>query len=94
MFKEKSILIIIPARSGSKGIKNKNMKKIKGYPLIYYSIKYAKKTKFIDKIVVSTDSKKYCKIVNKFGVETPFLRKKSLAGDGVQDYPVVLDALL
>jgi len=94
MFKEKIILAIIPARSGSKGIKNKNIKKIKGYPLIYYSIKYAKKAKFIDKIVVSTDSKKYCKIVNKFGAETPFLRKKNLAGDGVQDYPVVLDALL
>ena len=49
---------IIPARKGSKGIKNKNFKKFNNKPLIYWTLRAAKKSKFIDKIIVSTDSKK------------------------------------
>ena len=60
--KIKKILAIIPARSGSKSIKNKNIIKYKGKPLIYYSIKTALKSKLINRVIVSTDSKKYKKI--------------------------------
>ena len=54
----KKILAIIPARKGSKGLKDKNIKRFAGKPLIYWSIKSAKKSKYINKIIVSTDSKK------------------------------------
>ncbi len=94
MYKNNKILVIIPARSGSKGIKNKNIKKIKNKPLLSYSIIYAKKCKFVDEIIVSTDSVKYAKIAIRFGATVPFLRKKKLAGDKIQDYPVVLDGLI
>ena len=76
MKKKNIIWAIIPARSGSKGIKDKNIKKFLGKPLLEHSINFAKKLKFIDKIILSTDSKKYKKIGLKNGVEVPFLRSK------------------
>lgn len=94
MFKNKKILAIIPARSGSKEIKDKNIKKIKNKPLLSYSINYAKKCNLVDKIIVSTDSLKYANIAKKFGAEVPFLRSKKLAGDKVQDYPFVRECLI
>ena len=75
------ILAIIPCRSGSKKLKNKNILKIENKHLIYYSIYLAKKCKFIDKIVVSTDSKKYRKIAKSYGAEVPFLRPKKISKD-------------
>lgn len=83
------IIALIPARSGSKGVKNKNIKKINNRPLIYYSIKAAQKSKFIDRIIVSTDSKKIANIANKLGAETPFLRPKNISKDKTLDYPVI-----
>ena len=74
MFKGKKILAIIPARSGSKRIKNKNIVKFKGDPMIVQTLKVAKKCKYIDKVVVSTDSKKIINICKSYGVNTPFLR--------------------
>lgn len=73
------ILAIIPARSGSKEIKNKNIKLLGKYPLIYYTITQALKSKIFDKIVISTDSKKYLKLAEKYGVSSPFLRPKKLS---------------
>ena len=58
---------MIPARSGSKTIKNKNIKKINNKPLIYYSLKFAKDLKFFDKIIFSSDSSKYLKLASKYG---------------------------
>ncbi len=55
-------ICLIPARSGSKGIKNKNIKIFYGKPMIAYAIKNAKRTKLFDKIIVSTDTKKIAKI--------------------------------
>ena len=75
------ILAIIPCRSGSKKLKNKNILKIENKHLIYYSIYLAKKCKFIDKIVVSTDSKKYRQIAKSYGAEVPFLRPKKISKD-------------
>ena len=79
--KKIKILGLICARSGSKGIKNKNIKIFNSKPLIYWTIKSAKKISLINKIYVSTDSKKIMSIANKFGAETPFLRPKKLAQD-------------
>lgn len=94
MFKGKRVLVVIPARSGSKSIKNKNIRKIKSKRMIEYSIDYAKRAKFVDQIVVSTDSFKYLNIIKKYKLLFNILRKKKLSGDLVQDFPVIKDALI
>ena len=91
--KKYSILAIIPARGGSKGIKNKNLKKINGKSLVNLSIECLKKVSFIDKIVVSTDSFKILKESQKLGVDTPFKRPKKLSGDLIGDFAVLNHAL-
>ena len=70
------IIAIIPARGGSKRIKNKNIKKFFGKPMIAWTILAAKKSKIFNKIIVSTDSNKIANISKKYGAEVPFLRKK------------------
>lgn len=92
--KKKFIVAIIPARLGSKGLKNKNIRKLNGKELIYYAIKDAQKSKFIDKVIVSTDSLKIKKIAEKYGASVPFLRSKKLSGDNVPSNPVLKDALI
>jgi len=80
------IIAVIPARSGSKGVLDKNIRKLAGKPLIAYSIMAAKRTKFIDRIIVSTDSIKYASLAKKYGAEVPFLRPAEIAGDYSTDY--------
>ena len=75
---KKKILAIIGARSGS-SLKDKNIKILGNKPLINWIINAAKKSKLINRIVVSTDSKKYLNICKKIGAEVPYLRPKSLA---------------
>ena len=74
--KNKKILAIIGVRSGSKGIKNKNIKYLGNKPLIGWILETAKRSKYINRIIVSTDSEKYRKIVNSFKIDAPFLRPK------------------
>tara|TARA_B100000989_G_scaffold299046_1_gene292473 strand:- start:9497 stop:10171 length:675 start_codon:yes stop_codon:yes gene_type:complete len=74
------ILALIPARSGSKGIVNKNLKKIKKKSLLSISIELAKKLKIFERVVVSTDSKKIADEAKKFLAEVPFIRPKKLSG--------------
>lgn len=76
-------LVIIPARSGSKRIKNKNIKKILGKPLIEYSLNACINSKIFKKIFVSTDSKEILKIVEKKNIKIKNLRPKKLSGDNV-----------
>lgn len=76
-----SILGVTLARGGSKGIKNKNLVNINGKPLIYYTIKEAKKCKQLTKYVVSTDSNKIKKIAKKYKAEVPFVRPKKFSMD-------------
>ena len=92
MHKLKAIAII-PARSGSKRIKNKNIKLFFGYPIIYYSIKAALKSKCFEKIFVSTDSIKIANISKKYGAEVPFIRSKKLSGDNVTTVSVIKDSI-
>lgn len=85
-----NVSVIIPARSGSKGIKDKNIKELNGKPLISYTIEEAKKCRYVDNIYVSTDSKIYAGIAQKYGAKVPFLRSKKLSEDDVHSvYPVV-----
>mgnify|MGYP005644939821 CR=1 FL=1 len=76
-----NILCIIPARSGSKGIKNKNIKYLGDKPLIAWSIDHAIKSKHNMRIIVSTDSEEYAKIARKYGAEVPFIRPKEISQD-------------
>ena len=87
------ILAVIPARSGSKGIKNKNIVDLNGFPLIYYSIKEAFKINDFDRIFISTDDQKIRNIAESYGCNIPFLRPQKLAGDKIKTIDVVLDLL-
>ncbi len=78
------IVALIPARSGSKGIKNKNIAKVGKYNLLYYSVKAAKKAGIKD-VIVSTDSEQYQKIAKSYGAECPFLRPKKISGSKAND---------
>lgn len=71
--KKKTIMAIVPARSGSRGLPNKNIREILGKPLLAYSIEHAQKLG-VDRILCSTDSPEYAEIAKKYGAEVPFLR--------------------
>lgn len=81
MFKNKTFLAIIPARSGSKRLPNKNIKDLCGKPLMAWSIEAAKQSKWIDEIVVNTNSQQYAEIAKQYGVNVPFLRPEELSQD-------------
>ena len=87
------ILAVIPARGGSKGLKNKNIKNLCGHPLIAWTIKKAKQSKYIQKVIVSTDSKKVSEISKKYGASVPFFRPKKYATDKASDFVVLKHAL-
>ena len=76
-----NIVVLIPARSGSKSLKNKNILKLKGIPLIAHSIKFARKIPNVKKVFVSTDSKRIKAISKKYNAEVPFLRPKKYSKD-------------
>ena len=91
--KDSKIICLIPARYGSKGVVNKNIKMIKGKPLIAHAIEKAKKSNIFSKIIVSTDHKKIQKISEKFGAEVPFIRPKKFANDTSSMNDVVLHTI-
>jgi CMP-N-acetylneuraminic acid synthetase len=84
----RKILAIIPARSGSKSVKDKNIREINGKPMIAYSIEHAKASKLISKVIVSTDSEEYAAIARVYGAETPFIRPAEYAKDTSLDLEV------
>lgn len=94
MYKTLKVLAIVPARGGSKGVPKKNIKLLYGRPLIVWSIEVAKGSKYIDRIVVSTDSEEISEVARKHGAEVPFLRPKELAEDLTPDPPVFEHSLL
>lgn len=83
------ILCIIPARSGSKGIPNKNIKDFCGKPLLVWSIEQAKKSKYTMDIILSTDSEDYANIGRQYGARIPFLRPRELSQDNSTDYEFI-----
>lgn len=93
MIDDKKVLAIIPARGGSKGIKDKNIYPLCGKPLIAYSIEAAKQSRYIDEILVSTDSEKIANVAKEYGASVPFLRPKELAGDTSKSIDAILHAI-
>ena len=94
MKKKLKVLCVILARVGSKGIFQKNIKELCGHPLISYSIYAARKSKLINRVVVSTDSMKIKKISENYGAEVPFLRPKKLALDHIWSRDALKHAVL
>lgn len=86
-------LAIIPARSGSKGIPDKNIKPLNGMPLMVYSINAALHSGVFDEVMVSTDSDKYADIAVKFGASVPFLRSAEASGDKASSWYAVREVL-
>lgn len=87
------VLAIIPARSGSKSVPNKNIRMLLGKPMIAYSIEHALKCPQINRVIVSTDSEEYAMIAQNYGAEVPFIRPKELAQDESLDIDVFEHAI-
>ena len=86
------MVAIIPARCGSKGIKDKNIKLLAGHPLLAFSIAAAKLAKIQD-IIVSTDSENYAEIAKKYGANVPFIRSSQISKDNSTDYEFMFHAM-
>lgn len=87
------MIAIIPARGGSKGLPGKNIKSLNGKPLIAYTIEAALKSKSIDQVIVTTDSKEIATIASDYGASVPFLRPDELASDTASAVDVYLHAV-
>jgi len=85
MKKSKEVYALIPARSGSKGVPDKNIMNLMGYPLIAYSIAAAKECPAISRVIVTTDSEEYAEIALEYGAEVPFIRPRDISGDRATD---------
>lgn len=86
-------LAVIPARSGSKGLKDKNIRMLDGKPLMAYTIEAARKTGIFDQVMVSTDSPEYAETARQWGAEVPFLRSREASGDEAGSWDVVKEVL-
>lgn len=86
-------IAIIPARSGSKGLKDKNILDLNGKPMMAWSIEAAIQSEEFDEVMVSTDSEKYAEIAMKHGAKVPFLRRRETATDRASSWDVVSEVL-
>lgn len=93
MSTKKSILGVITARGGSKGIPGKNIKPLLGKPLIWYTIEAAQKAGVFNRLIISTDDEKIAEVAKSYGCEVPFIRPKELAEDATPHLPVLQHAV-
>jgi CMP-N,N'-diacetyllegionaminic acid synthase len=87
------VIALIPARAGSKGVPNKNVRLLGGHSLLAWSIAACLKSSTIDRVIVSTDSAEYAALATKLGAEAPFLRPEAISGDLSTDYDFIVHAL-
>ncbi len=88
-----TVLAVIPARGGSKGIPRKNIKLLAGRPLIEYSIRAALESKMVDRVIVTTDDEEIMRVAAESGAEVPFRRPAELAKDDTPALPVIKHAV-
>ena len=93
MIEGKSVLAIIPARGGSKGVPRKNIRVLAGRPLIAWTIEEAKKSRYIDRLILSSDDPEIIRVAGEWGCEAPFVRPPELARDDTPGIDPVLHAL-
>lgn len=89
----KKLIAIITARSGSKGLKDKNIKQLNGKPLLAYSVEAAIKSGVFDTVHVSTDSLEYAEIARSYGADEPFLRDVQNSGDASSSWDAMREVL-
>ncbi len=93
MFEGKTILAVIPARSGSKGVRGKNIRPLAGRPLLHWTVEAARQSGWIDRLIVSTDSESIAAIARDAGADVPFLRPAALATDTASSVDVLVHAV-
>jgi len=93
MYKDNVILCVVPARGGSKGLPGKNIRQLEGKPLIAYTIEQAKGSKYIDRVIVSTEDEQIAEVAVKFRAEVPFKRPRELAEDDSSMMDVLLHSV-
>ena len=93
MVNKPEVLALIPARGGSKGIPRKNIRDFAGAPLISYSIAAGLQSRYVTRVIVSTDDEEIAAVARQWGAETPFLRPAEFAQDDTTDLPVFQQAL-
>lgn len=93
MIADKTILGVIPARGGSKGIPRKNIMNVAGKPLIAWTIEEALKSKYIDRLILSSDDEEIIQIAMKWGCDAPFVRPSELAQDDTPGVAPLLHAI-
>lgn len=93
MYNEKSILAIIPARGGSKSIPRKNLRLLKGKPLLGWTIETAQNSQYIDRVILSSEDEEIINTAKKYGCEVPFVRPAELARDQTPGIDTVLHAI-
>ena len=94
MIGDKRILVVVPARGGSKGVKLKNIRPINGIPLVALAGQVVQQLAYVDRAVVSTDHPKIAQIAKESGLDVPFMRPEELSGDIVAYGPVLHHALM
>lgn len=93
MINNKKVLAIIPARGGSKGVRRKNIKELAGKPLIAWTIEEAKKSKYIDRLILSSEDLEIINVAKDYNCEAPFVRPKELALDDTPGIDPILHAI-
>lgn len=93
MINGKSIIAIIPARGGSRGLPGKNIKELCGKPLIAWSIESGLGSKYIDEVMVTTDNEEIAHIAREFGASVPFMRPTELASDTATSFDAIKHAI-
>jgi CMP-N,N'-diacetyllegionaminic acid synthase len=94
MYNNKKLLVVVPARGGSKGVKLKNIRPLNGIPLVGLVGKVTIELSYIDRAIVSTDHPEIAKTAMEYGLDVPFIRPENLSGDLVPDLDVLTHALL
>jgi N-acylneuraminate cytidylyltransferase len=93
MIDDKSILAVIPARGGSKGVPRKNIRLVAGRPLIAWTIEEAKKSRYIDRLILSSDDAEIISVARQLNCEAPFVRPAELAQDHVTGIAPIIHAI-
>lgn len=93
MLAGQKLLAVIPARGGSKGVPGKNIREVAGKPLIAWSIEAAQRSRFVDRVILSSDDTDIIRVAKEFECDVPFVREQRLAQDDTPTIDVVLDAL-
>lgn len=93
MIHGKKVLAIIPARGGSKGLPGKNIREVSGKPLLAWTIEEAKKSAYVDRLILSSEDPKIIEIANRWGCDIPFIRPQELAADHTPGIEPVLHAI-